>query len=272
MTHYVQPQPPDRSQLVVVPLKNSAALRNPAYGGKGGQSGALVDPSDNRIILSESSIEKKTFKTFLADRHVKTLREQAAVIPFLDEDGEPHTHIIDAIVERRDGGTIGVLGKSEDSAAKHNLIGFAERLAAQTPKSVAHRLQVVTSRNLPEWHVQNSSLILSVRRDNRTPVDNALRELAPSLTKPIRIGKLSRLLGGGQIAFRPIVRALHYGTLTFLGLGRIDINSKVVFSGTVEEDTDRFGPIIDPQQEQPAVFRRPKKVPPKKPRASHRKR
>ena len=168
MTHYVQPQQPDRSQLFVVPLKKSVAMRLPAFGGKGGQSGALVEPADNRIILTESSNEKKAFKTFLADRHVKTLREQAAVISYLDILGEEHAHTIDAVVEKHDGESIGLLVKDEHGASKHGLIGFAQRLAPQTPPAIAHRLQVITSRNLPEWHVQNVSLILSARPANPT--------------------------------------------------------------------------------------------------------
>lgn len=270
MTHFAQPPQPDRSELFVVPLKNSTALRTPVFGGRSGQSGAIVDPRTNRIILTESAIEKRLIKTLLADRKVKSVREQAAELPHVDEHGATHTHTIDVIAELDDDQRVGYLAKDEHAATKHDLRGFAERLAGQTPRSTADRLQVVTSRDMPEWHVQNTSLLVSVRRDRRTHVDDELRMLAPQLLTPIKIGELSEMLGGGHVAFRPIARALFYGTLTYLGLGRITKDCKVMFSGKVEPDFDLLGPEVDPTQEEPPVLRRPKKAKPRKRRASRR--
>lgn len=271
MTYFPQPPQADRSDLYVVPLKNSAALRTPAFGGKSGQSGAIIDPRTNRIILTESAIEKRLVKTLLADRKVKSVREQAAVIPYIDALGHARNHTIDFIADLEDGEVVGLLAKDEHAASKHNLRGFAEHLAGQTSRSVANRLRVVTSRDMPEWHVQNVSLLVSVQRDRRTHVDDQLRLLAPQLSAPIKIGDLSTMLGGGQVAFRPIARALLYGTLTYLGLGKITPHCKVMFSGEVMPDMNLLGPNVDPTQAEPPVLRRPKNsTPKKKPRASRR--
>lgn len=107
-THYVQPRQPDRSDIYVVPLKNSDALRSPAFGGEGGQSGAIVDVTSNRILLTESSNEKKFVKTLLADRQVKTVREQPARIPYLGSDGEWHDRLF---LGRTPFGTAGEVSK-----------------------------------------------------------------------------------------------------------------------------------------------------------------
>lgn len=254
----------------MVPLKNSEALRTPVFGGMSGQAAAIVDITSNRIVLTESSNETKAVVTLLADHQVKTVREQPARIPYLGADGQWHEHTADLLAERHDADNVIFLVKDEHSAAKKRLWDFAENLARHTPKSVADRVQVLTSRHMPEWHNQNASLIVSARRDRRTYVDDELRVLAPELIDPVRIGDLSARLGGGQIAFRPIVRALYYGTLTYLGLGLIDVDAKVVFSGQVKDDTDRFGPPVDPNQSEPPIFRKPVKAKPKKPRASRR--
>ncbi len=247
----MRPRVTDEVQHKIAPLKPSTAKILPPYGSKGSQAGALIEPREGRVLWSASSVEKNAMVTMLADPAVKTVREQAARISYLADDNEAHQHVLDLIVERWDGEMPALMIKPEEAAVRHDIRGLARRVAASTPRSIATRVQPFTTRHMPKWHMQNASLFLAVRRDRRTQIDEVLRELAPSLTTPVTVGDLSNHLGGGDVAFRPIARAVHYGTLEFLSRGEFDATSYVRFSGEVKPDTDADGPPIDVEVDAP---------------------
>ena len=242
VAHSIRPPQPDRTDLAIVPLRNIEAVRTPAFGTNGSQTGAIVEPVTMLVILSESSIEKKVFRSLLADSNVISVRHQALTIAYLGGDGLLKHHTVDLVATLRDGTRIGYVVKKESAAIKHDMRGLVEKMATFVPTSKLDRLQLVTSRQLPEWGNQNARKLLNARRDRRTHIDDQLIEIAAELVKPIRIGDLSRRLGGGSIAFRPILRAIRLGTLTYLGFGVIDQNGLVKFSGNVMADTDLPGP------------------------------
>lgn len=271
VTHTIWPMQPDRTELFVVPIKLGDPQRPPAFGTKGSKTGGLVDPATFIVIWTESSIEKKAVKAFLADRQVRSVKEQALKIPYLADNGTTLHHFVDLLVTLWDGTRIGFVIKPESTAVRDNLRGFVQRLAKVTPVQRASRLQLLTDRQLPEWGNLNADLLIKVRFDRRTHVDDDLRDLAPTLTSPIRIGELADYLGGGHIAFRPIVRALYYGTLDYLGVGRIDKYKSVRFSGQVMVDTGRFGAPRDLSMTVPPEIRRRHAVPLAHRRASYQK-
>jgi hypothetical protein len=251
-------------------LLNTEAIRSPAFGNNGSQTGAIVEPITKVVILTESSIEKKLVRSLLADRNVVEVRHQALRIAYVDEDGQVRHHTVDIVATFRDGTKVGYVVKPEAAAVKHNARALVETLSRHVSRVEVSRLQLVTSRQLPEWGNRNARQLVNARRDRRTYVDDMMREIAPELTKPIRIGDLTARLGGGHVAFRPVLRAIHFGTLEFLGFGTIDENGKVRFSGQVMQDTDLS--IVPPQPpgDEPPVILRRKKTPKPARRASYR--
>lgn len=272
MTHFIQPQQPDRSELSILPLRRVAAVRSPVFGTNGSQTGSIVEPVTQVVVLTESSIEKKLVRTLMADPNVKSVRHQALRITYVGEDGEQHHHTIDLLVTLRDGTRIGYIVKPEHVAVRDNVRGLVERMAASVSPEKVDRLQLVTSRQLPEWGNQNARQLLNARRDRRSHVDDMLRDMAPKLVLPIRIADLTARLGGGHVAFRPVLRAIAFGTLEYLGTGVIDENSRVRFSGTVEPDLDAPKPAAFDHlsSEEPPVIRAPVKPNAPVKRASHR--
>ncbi len=100
-----------------------------------------------------------------------------------------------------------------------------------------------------------------------------LLDLAPSLSQPIRIGELTGILGGGAIAFRPVLRAIFFGTLSYLGFGVINEDSLVKFSGEVMPDLDRAKPVpfeVTGTSEPPVICKPTKRKSPPKKRFSYR--
>lgn len=223
----------------------------------------------NIVILTESSIEKKAVRSLLADPNVASVQHQATRISYRDDDGELHHHTVDLLVTLKDGTTIGYVVKLETAAIKQDTRGLVEKLSAQVPSTKVDRLQLVTSRQLPAWADRNARLLISVRRDRRTFADAQLAEIAPELVKPIRIGDLTERLGGGHEGFRPVVRAIAAGTLKYLGVGVIDENGKVQFSGEVKPDVDLSTPVPKHFGPPPVILRRKTKPKPQR-RASYR--
>lgn len=229
-----------------------------------------MEPVTKIVILTESAIEKRLVRSLLADPKVANVRHQALKVSYLGADGEMHEHTVDVVATLLDGTKIGYVVKLESAAIKHDTRGLVQVLSKHASPRQVSRLQLVTSRQLPEWGNRNARQLLNARRDRRTPVDDLLREMAPELTKPVRIGDLTARLGGGQFAFRPVLRAIHFGTLTYLSAGIIDENGKVKFSGQVRPDTDLLiVPPPAPQEEPPVILRR-KKTPKPQQRASFR--
>ncbi len=262
--------PADRTELALRPLLNTEAIRSPAFGNNGSQTGAIVEPVTNIVILTESSIEKKLVQSLMADNNVVHVRYQALMVTYQGADGEMHTHIVDIVATLQDGTKIGYVVKPETAALKHDTRGLTETMSRHVSPSQVSRLQLVTSRQLPEWGNRNARQLLNARRDRRNDADALLRDMAPELTKPIRIGDLTARLGGGHLAFRPVLRAIYFGTLTYLGIGIIDENGKVKFSGQVMPDTDLSIAPPPASQEEPPVILRRKKTPKPKKRASYR--
>lgn len=252
------------------PLLNTEALRLPAFGNNGSQTGAIVEPVTKVVILTESSIEKKLVRSLLADPNVISVRHQALKVSYLGTDGKIHEHTVDVVATLRDGTKVGYVVKPEATAVKHDTRALVETLSQHVSPKEVSRLQLVSSRQLPEWSNRNARQLLNARRDRRTYVDDLLREVAPELIKPVRIGDLTARLGGGHVAFRPVLRAIHFGTLTYLGIGIIDENGKVKFSGQVRPDTDLQIVPPRPVGDEPPVILRRKKAPKPKKRASHR--
>lgn len=271
MTQSIRPAQPDRSELSLLPLQRVGVVRSPAFGTTASQTGSIVEPVTQIVVLTESLLEKKLVRALMADPNVKSVRHQALRIVYVGEDGERHHHTVDLLVTLRDGRRIGYVVKPEHTAVRDNVRGLVERLAASVSPSKVDRLQLVTSRQLPEWGNQNARQLLNARRDRRSHVDDMLREIAPNLVLPIRIADLTERLGGGHIAFRPVLRAIAFGTLEYLGCGVIDENSRVRFR-EIRPDLHAPAPVEFEchSLEEPPVIRAPAR--PKAPikRASHR--
>lgn len=240
------PGMPDRCDLEWPAILKSKGLIEPASRSKGSKVGALVCPETTRLILTASDKEHMAIQTCYAESGVKVVREQAARIPYRNADNEKHEHVIDIIAETHDGLNVGILVKDGDVAAKTRLCDFVELLEKYTPKSVADCLIYMTNYDLPEFHVRNAQHFLSVRRDERTPFDDYVREAAPAVTQPTVIRDFTAQFGGGEFAFRPVMRAIFFGTFSVLTQGLIDADSVIQFSGTVMPDRDfeRLYPLL----------------------------
>jgi len=255
---------------MVRPLLNAEVVRLPAFGTNGSQTGAIVDPVTQVVILTESSIEKKLVRSLMADRNVVNVDHQAFLIQYTDANGDTKHHTVDIVATLRDGTRIGYVVKPEATAIKQELRGLVERMATFVQPADLAVLQMVTSRNLPEWGNLNARMLANSRRDRRTYIDDLLRDSAPDLLRPICIGDLTDRLGGGAIAFRPVLRAIYHGTLDFLSHGVIGEESKVNFSGQIMPDTDLDIPPPDILSEAPPVILRRKREPRPVQRASYR--
>lgn len=228
---------PDRSEISLPAILTSPMLRELPDRSKGSMIGTLVCPVTDRLIHSESNIEHRAVLHCYHDRAVKTVRTQAVKISY-PADGADADHYVDVLAATWDRQSRGLVVKHSDKAAKMRLSDFVEYLAAHTDPSVVTALEPFTERDLPEFHVANARLFYAVRDDVRTYYDDLVREAAPAVKTPITIREFMEPMGGGRFAFRPVARAIFWGTLDVVSAGKIDPDSMIAFSGTVMPDLD----------------------------------
>jgi hypothetical protein len=229
---------PDRSELSIPALRANHPMRKMPERSKGSAIGYVICPTTNTIIKSESDTEHKAIQYLYADPAVRRVQEQFAAIEYPDDQGEFHTHYLDLRAVTHAGSNFGFLVKPSSTAARTRLSDFAKMLSDWTPSSVADQLDVITERDMPEWQVRNSQHFLDVRRDHRTYTDELVAAAAPDLLDPIAIKDFAVQFGGGEFAFRPILRAIFFGTFVCVTPGLIDADSQIQFSGAVTPDLD----------------------------------
>ncbi len=233
----------ERTTRLILPVLVARVLRAIADRSKGSEIGYVICPRTNIAIKTESGNEHNTVLYCYLDRAIERVMVQSARIFFKNAAGERTHHTLDVRAKRFDGHIHGLLVKPDSKAVDSDLRTFTRMLAAVTPKKVADDLNYVTERDMPEHEIRNAAATLSCRREPRTEVDSLLAGIAPSIIGDVTIAELCAVLGGGRIAFRPIMRAIFYGTLECVTDGLIDSTSVVRFSGTVMPDLDAAGPI-----------------------------
>lgn len=229
----------DRSDLLVPAIKKARGARKIAARSKGSVKGGLVCPVTNRMIETDSNIEHNAVAHAFYDRTVRTVRSQAARIDYKTPENAEASHYLDLVAETYGGFKAGLVVKHSSKAAKMRLTDFVAYLSEWTPASVADTLAPLTDRDLPEWHVRNCQHFLSVRADQRNAFDELVREHAPEVVEPMPIRDFTARFGGGEFAFRPVMRAIFWGTFEVMTDGLIDADAVIQFSGEVMPDLDQ---------------------------------
>ncbi|MFD1944298.1 hypothetical protein [Paradevosia shaoguanensis] len=229
----------DRSDLEFPAIKKSRGSRKVAARSKGSVKGGLVCPVTDRMIETDSNIEHNAVVHAYSDRNVRTVRTQAARIDYRTPEDVEASHHLDVVAETYGGLKAGLVVKHSSKAAKMRLTDFVAHLAEWTPASVADTLAPLTDRDLPEWHVRNCQHFLSVRADQRGAFDDLVREHAHEVVEPTPIRDFTARFGGGEFAFRPVMRAIFWGTFEVMTEGLIDADTVIQFSGEVMPDLDQ---------------------------------
>lgn len=233
----------DETHVAVTPVLVGDTKRDVPDRSKGSEIGYVLCPRTNIAIKSESGIEHNTIFVLYGDREIERVFAQGARISHVNDNGKTVTHTLDLRARRWDRYVYGLLCGTDSKAVYIERREQTRQLAAVTPKSVADELNFVTERDLPAFEVENARLMLSCRREDRDEIDTALTALAPSLNNDVSIADVCASLGVGGLAFRPVVRAILYGTLERVTDGLITPDTMVRFSGTVMPDLDADGPV-----------------------------
>jgi len=223
---------PDRYDLAVPVLVPSGASRLSPFNAEGepraqhvstkSSTSLLLDPKTSRVLVAESTIESKAVLALMADRTIAHIQDQPSGIRFIDIDGVERLHTFDFRAERIDGDAFAIFAKNKERAEREDMRARVHLLADQLPSGFASEIVVLTEEDFPAWLAANNTLLVSVRFDPRTHVDDMVREAALLLEEPIAIGDLASRHGGGGVAFRPIVRLLDDGILELVEPARID--------------------------------------------------
>lgn len=206
----------------------STAHRQVGLKSKGALRGrTLTNGTEPRRLLVESNGELGVAHVLLARRDVIELREQAAPVAYVDEDGADRVHFFDFVATIDTGERVAVAVKPEGTAERHDLQGTLRTIAAQMDPRIADRVVHLSERHASAAAVRDAKLIRSCRRDDRLGDDAVVRRLAETLLGTVTVGDLVRASGLKGSGFRAVVRAIGDGVLAVRGPAGIGYATRV---------------------------------------------
>ena len=207
------------------PPEPSLGCREPPLRSAGSCRSTLINYRYNRLIRTESHLETKAVLVFLARPDVIDVEEQQRV-SYLDERGNPRSHVFDLRVTFTTGRKVAYAVKPLATALRKDLRAQLARIAQFAPRSFADAVALIVERDVSGWKYNNAALLYSA---NLEPSDDepaiaavraAISEGAATIGDAVRASKLQ-----GR-AFRSILRLIGRGELV-LAEGEIAYASKI---------------------------------------------
>ncbi|TFZ57123.1 hypothetical protein E4V01_15915 [Methylorubrum sp. Q1] len=189
----------------------------------------IVEPNDNREILTESELEAKAALILLARPDCARLFEQPAPVPYRDHEGVRRTHTFDFLLMLKSGRRIAVAVKPKAIADKHGTKALITLIARQMEPAFADGALLMTDAMMPRADVQNGRLIHDARRLPDPELDARVRGVAEELNGASTIACIVRTAGleHHDQGFSAVARAIGDGILVPTRRGLIDLDMMV---------------------------------------------
>ncbi|TGU93231.1 hypothetical protein EN794_032775 [Mesorhizobium sp. M00.F.Ca.ET.151.01.1.1] len=207
------------------PPRGSIASHFPQTRSTISMRGALV--AHGRAIVFESDLERKHALVLLASGQTADLIEQPKSLKFIDFEGREFSHTFDFAWILKDGRRAFVYSKPEERVAGRKLDALVEHMRGQVPQHVADGIVLMTERDITPTAVFNAELLHAARRSGNPVVEKLVLGHCSAEARPVPIGTLVTLFGGGRVSFRPIIRLVAEGLLCAMGPGRLDYDTLV---------------------------------------------
>lgn len=202
-------------------------------------TGSLVlsDEFERRVEF-ESKLERDAILVMNARPDVLRVSTQEPRVAYEDRSGKGHFYTFDLRVELRDGTVVAVEVKPEKYVAKRRVRELLALIAAQTPRSVAVRVTLITERDLDDVTVANAELIHASRfpdADADERVRGALRRAAGSVS----VADIAGACGLGPRAVGAVARLIRSGEARLDAHERIGMRARVRASRFPEARQER---------------------------------
>jgi hypothetical protein len=186
----------------------SRATRTIHASSKGSLVGALVAGTGvGRVMVYESGLELKTLLLLTTNPDVVDVWDQPPAVSYVDPSGKERSHTFDFLATMADGSKTAIDVKPYKRAEK---IGFASTLrliGGQLPAGYAHRICLVTERELDPTAVHNAELFHDFREPD-LEADQAALSVAAKLVGAAHLDELTAFMGLGPRGLHALIRLI----------------------------------------------------------------
>jgi hypothetical protein len=210
-----------------IPPSASRASRRPALKSTGSVRGYLVNPTTNREIVYESTLERDLAYILLAQPGVEDIHDQPEAVKYVDSDGINRRHTFDFIVELTDGSRTAIAVKPAPKVASSGIAKTVDLIRQQCSRDFADRFEVRTGDHITRNRAANARLILKSRRMQNDSAIAEVRKVASTLVGTVRICDLLAASRNDGLGFMAVASLIGDGVLEHVGHGRISHNSAV---------------------------------------------
>lgn len=195
------------------PPSESVASRPISPKSKGSCRGSIVDTEANRILKTESQLERHLATMLMARRDIVSLVDQPPAVIYRALDGIDHEHTFDFLAQTAKGTRIAFAVKPEkrrESSGVDTIVALIER---QVGARFADRYMVVSERDLTPTRVYNAKLILLCRKRRNDEDIAHVREFVATVQDTVKFADLVARTGIGARGFNALVCLIDDGAL-----------------------------------------------------------
>ena len=201
--------------------------------------GSTVDHAENRVKVSESTLESRYLDIVLADRRVARVQDQPPAVTYVTPDGRIARHTFDYLVEKVDGKRIACAVRPRSLVEKSGIEEILDLIRAQSLVGFADRAVLITEREASRRLAHNAQEILRARQmRNQRDVD-ALAAIASGLRGEVRLFDLVQSSGLGARGRNAVVCLIDEGVLELVARTRIGWGAMLRRTAPAQPAADR---------------------------------
>lgn len=199
------------------PHTPSIASRMPPARSKGFCRGSLVDPTTNRVIVYESTLERDFACILLADRRVVHLHDQPPAVVYVMPGGQRKRHTFDFLATTMAGHRLAIAIKPTAMVERSGILETLELIRQQAPTGFADQFLLRTERQITRRRATNARWILRARRARNEADVEDLRRFTSSLDGAVNLTDLVAASSMGARGWNAAVCLIDEGCLELVG-------------------------------------------------------
>lgn len=193
----------------IVPIAESAAMRDPVRHKYGPAIGKLVDPFRRRKVKYESDLERNWLTVLIASPDVRDVREQQRLmIP--NDRGRPTEHVFDILVEHTDG-VVKALACKYKVDVTPELVALLQHAADTVGDAFADFYEIRSEAGLTRTMIWNARQVITCALDFDFGAQEAIRNALPTLGARVSLAECDAIVGDGERGSKAAIALIQAG-------------------------------------------------------------
>lgn len=158
-------------------------------------------------MVYESGLELKTLLLLTTNPDVVDVWDQPPAVSYVDPSGKERSHTFDFLATMIDGSKSAIAVKPYKRAQKIGLASTLCLIGSQLPAGYAHRICLVTERELDPIAVHNAELFHDFREPDKE-ADEAALSVTTKIVGAVRLDELTAFIGLGPRGLHALIRLI----------------------------------------------------------------